>query len=804
MFRSRPIPPGVLPAATGAAPTGSTSTASESFAGAHSGDRALHRRRLRQRFIGVPLVLTGVAAPGLERLATAEIADGLRSRSGEFSMQASAVDVVLDGLVFQQVRLRGPGVDVTAEDVRVHANTAGLSVVIGGLAGVVTPNARGRSDGAEPANTAHGGETQAARAEDGAAGTASDTRGASASSTAGHDTTSEQTSPRLDSLDRLRARFHGVPVHVLARGAVVVESGARSVRLGDPEVNLSPEGSIDVKGKLVLRDPALPALAVDTLHARTREPLAKTESWRRADWRFSGTLALQADDGITPASLADAVPAEPRSAEPRSAEPGSAEPRSAEPIDAPHAAGTQRLPTPLLGLRGDLENGRLSVQLASPEGGQAAIATQLIETEPAPWVVVASLEAFPLAVARPWLAESNWAPHVSLQDTTVSGTVQLTRRAADDVSVALRGVIVDGIVVDHPRIAREPLGFDALSVDGELHRGQTVSGQLEIGHRGAELVVGGSLGDDRVEFSAELAPIPCQNLLDAMPDGLLPALQGTTFAGTFDARFDVGVSPSTLVDFHPGYFDDPTPPGARLEVRLPFFERCTLVQEPTAVDAAAVAGPYRHRFLSDGGREIERVLAPGGEDFFALASRPEVGLVFVALEDMNFFEHDGFDEQQIERAFWHNLSAGRIERGASTISQQTARNLWLGVDRSLSRKLQEALLTSRLEAAVDKRRILEVYVNVIELGPEVHGVAEAARYHFDREIGELNFIELVHLASMAPAPVTYAKRFASGEVDTEWRAKLEGHVARMARLGLIDETTAAEARRAPLRLVSRS
>src|SRR5690606_28951397 len=139
---------------------------------------------------------------------------------------------------------------------------------------------------------------------------------------------------------------------------------------------------------------------------------------------------------------------------------------------------------------------------------------------------------------------------------------------------------------------------------------------------------------------------------------------------------------------------------------------------------------------------------------------PERAHACVILEGGRLSRHDGFDREQIERAFWYTLLEGKVSRGASTISQQTARSLWLGIDRSISRKLAEALLAAELERGVDKRRILEIYLNIIELGPEVHGVVEAARYHFGKHPSRLSLLEALHLASMAPAPVGYSRRFA--------------------------------------------
>ncbi|MCA9700175.1 MAG: transglycosylase domain-containing protein, partial [Myxococcales bacterium] len=209
---------------------------------------------------------------------------------------------------------------------------------------------------------------------------------------------------------------------------------------------------------------------------------------------------------------------------------------------------------------------------------------------------------------------------------------------------------------------------------------------------------------------------------------------------------------------------------------------------------------YHHDFVSGAGRLQRRTLADGDADFVAIDEVPKLALAFVILEDARFWEHDGFDREQIERAFWFNLLEGRVRRGASTITQQTARSLWLGIDRSLTRKLAEALLAAELERHVDKRRILEVYLNVIELGPEVHGVVEASRYHFGKDPRDLELREALHLASLAPAPVAFSRRFASGETDEAWREHLRRQVRRLRIRHLISEEEAVRAGRSRLKL----
>jgi hypothetical protein len=287
----------------------------------------------------------------------------------------------------------------------------------------------------------------------------------------------------------------------------------------------------------------------------------------------------------------------------------------------------------------------------------------------------------------------------------------------------------------------------------------------------------------------------CGELLASMPDGMTDTLAGARVTGTIagTATIDLALDRLATVDL-----DVDGPPGT-LAFEFPVLESCTTTADPPGIDLAALSGPYRHVFVA-GGRRHDRVLAPGAPGFVSLARASRIVSAFIALEDMRFRSHDGFDRDQIERAFWHNLVAGKVRRGASTISQQTARNLWLGVDRSLARKLQEAWLTARLEASVEKDRILELYVNLIELGPGVFGIEEGARHHFGLAAEELDVLQALHLASLAPAPRTLSKRFASGEVDDAWLTELREHARRMHRNGMISEDELMVAMRSDLRL----
>jgi monofunctional glycosyltransferase len=142
----------------------------------------------------------------------------------------------------------------------------------------------------------------------------------------------------------------------------------------------------------------------------------------------------------------------------------------------------------------------------------------------------------------------------------------------------------------------------------------------------------------------------------------------------------------------------------------------------------------------------------------------------VASEDAKFIGHEGFDWEAIQKAIEKNERRGRVVAGASTISQQLAKNLFLSGERSWMRKGQEAVITWMLESVMSKRRILELYLNFAEWGEGVFGAEAAARYHFGVGAASLTAGQAAWLAAILPSPRRYARghttRYLAGRVET--------------------------------------
>jgi monofunctional biosynthetic peptidoglycan transglycosylase len=130
----------------------------------------------------------------------------------------------------------------------------------------------------------------------------------------------------------------------------------------------------------------------------------------------------------------------------------------------------------------------------------------------------------------------------------------------------------------------------------------------------------------------------------------------------------------------------------------------------------------------------------------------EMKWAVVLAEDANFYKHEGVDVKAIKNAIKHDLEKKSLARGASTITQQLAKNLYLSREKTVTRKAKELYLALRLEQELTKGRIIELYLNVVELGPMVYGIGHASRYYFNKPASELTPRECAFLAAMLPGP----------------------------------------------------
>lgn len=131
---------------------------------------------------------------------------------------------------------------------------------------------------------------------------------------------------------------------------------------------------------------------------------------------------------------------------------------------------------------------------------------------------------------------------------------------------------------------------------------------------------------------------------------------------------------------------------------------------------------------------------------------PEMKWAVILAEDSNFYKHDGIDVKAIKEAIKYDLEKQSMARGASTITQQVAKNVFLSREKTITRKLKEVYLAWRMEQELTKGRILELYLNVVELGPMVYGIGHGSQYYFGKPASAMTPRECAFLAAMLPGP----------------------------------------------------
>lgn len=134
---------------------------------------------------------------------------------------------------------------------------------------------------------------------------------------------------------------------------------------------------------------------------------------------------------------------------------------------------------------------------------------------------------------------------------------------------------------------------------------------------------------------------------------------------------------------------------------------------------------------------------------------PNLLKAVIAMEDGNFFYHKGIDWKELDISLRINRRRGRSARGASTITMQLAKNLFLTTEKSVLRKVKEFLLTVRMEKELSKKAILENYINAVEWGDGIFGIKEASREYFNKEPSKLTREECARLAAVIPSPLKY-------------------------------------------------
>lgn len=392
------------------------------------------------------------------------------------------------------------------------------------------------------------------------------------------------------------------------------------------------------------------------------------------------------------------------------------------------------------------------------------------------------LAGLPLALVLPLLPDAPWyRPEDSRIDAELVVHGDGLARLVLDGRVRLSDVALASA-----RIAPEPVRGISFAVEG---RGTFVPAQRRLEIDSARVSVGPAASQTAeanlagtlewapdhyfVDLLSRLPPTPCGVAVGAIPADLLAELTGFSFGGTLSGRVRVRVDSRDL---------DAT----RVEVGVQ--DGCTFETVPAVADLRRFEGPFVHRVVEPDGTTFEMETGPGTAQWTPISEiSPFLVQAVVAHEDGAFFSHHGFAPSEIQVALVRNLRAGRYVQGASTITMQLVKNLFLRREKTLARKAQEVLLTWWIERVLDKARILELYLNVIEYGPSIYGIRQAAWHYFGRSPAELSAAESAFLATILPSPKAFSSIYDEGHLSPRLAERLRAFLRRLFSRGRIDQ-----------------
>lgn len=355
------------------------------------------------------------------------------------------------------------------------------------------------------------------------------------------------------------------------------------------------------------------------------------------------------------------------------------------------------------------------------------------------------LKGGPVSLATLGIAEGAFGLS-GVQHTHVSGSfsAKLNQQAS---TVSGEGeAFIDGLSLDSAKLSENLVTFPKLMVAGSgemrvdgslIHIEDATLRMGETNFQGSFEMEG---GEDfaTLKASASAPLVSCQALLDSAPRGLLGAAERMKFDGTFSLDFGVEADTRQLGD---------------MKVRWDFKNGCRVTAVPAELDPERFRTLFRREVIGAGNFPMELEFGPYSTHWVPWEEvSPYVEKALLVTEDGRFFRHDGFDDRAIESAIRDNVKSGKFVRGASTISMQLAKNLYLSRKKTLARKFQEAALTSLLEQNFEKRELLELYVNVVEFGPGVYGIRRAAEHYFATTPTRLTPAQSFFIASILPAP----------------------------------------------------
>ena len=308
-----------------------------------------------------------------------------------------------------------------------------------------------------------------------------------------------------------------------------------------------------------------------------------------------------------------------------------------------------------------------------------------------------------------------------------------------------------------------------LQVDGRLTQDRRAGvvrlaegTHVQLGRADLRLVGEVRRAGPRLLLALEVDGLTARDVQQSLPPAVLGPLTDLSCRGSWDWRASVDVNVAQ-------------PDSARFTADV-ISHGLQLGPDGPRLRLGALAGPFVAEIHVPREGIVARDLSAANPHFRPLDRiSPLLRAALLTNEDGSFYQHRGFNTGAIELAMAANLRSGSLRRGAGTITMQLARNLFLGHQRTLSRKGQEVVLAWTLEhlTGLSKDRLLEIYLNIIEWGPGVHGADEAARFYFDEDAADVTLDEALFLTVLVPSPSHWKSRLdASGELRPWARSQM--------------------------------
>jgi hypothetical protein len=386
------------------------------------------------------------------------------------------------------------------------------------------------------------------------------------------------------------------------------------------------------------------------------------------------------------------------------------------------------------------------------------------------------LRRISLALVAPFVPE---LPLYDPEVGTVSAQLQLAADSPDRMSID-GGFQIKELAVFSEKIAAEPVEHINVSIRGrgawlpDARRLEIAAARIRMNE--AQALIEGEVERTsehyRVDLTGKLPPTDCNDVVGAIPDDVLGSLSRFEWSGNWSALARIAVDSRDL---------------EATELSIKVRNLCMFEETPRWVRVERFQEPFRHRVVEPDETVFQMITGPGTDNWVELEDvSPFMVPAVISHEDGGFYDHGGFAPWAIRDALVRNLQEGRYVVGASTISMQLAKNLYLQREKTIARKVQEVILTWWLENALTKDEILELYLNVIEYGPSVYGLRHAAAFYFGREPSELSPAEAAYLACMLPSPKRYIVSYERGALTRSMKnrsRRLLEHMAKRERIG---------------------